>query len=78
MVQSNKYYKSRTGGVKSEVGLTNDERPFRAVSLLLFQLLLLLPRAYELPEVMWYEPLYNKKKMALNQKKKKREADDIL
>ena len=49
----------------SEVGLTIDRHPFRAVSLLLFLLLSL--HASEtwhlytsmIPEVMWYEPLYN-------------------
>ena len=37
------YYKSRAVGVTSKVGLTTDQRPFRAMSLLLF--LFLLPSA---------------------------------
>ena len=44
MVQSDWYYKSRSVGVTSDVGLITDRRLFRAVSLLLFLLLILLRR----------------------------------
>ena len=49
----------------SEVGLTPDQHPFRAVSLLLFLLLLFHAKdtwhfyAPAILEVTWYEPLYN-------------------
>ena len=42
MLQSDLYYKSRAVGVTSQVGLTPDRRPFRAIPLLLFLLPLLL------------------------------------
>ena len=63
VVQSNEYYKSRAVSVMSEVGLTTDQHPFRAI----FLLLLLSAYAAEtlrlytsaILEVMWYEKLYN-------------------
>ena len=54
MVQSDEYYKSRAVGVTSEVGLTPDRRPFRVVSLVLFLLLLLLPRTYETRHLLYF------------------------
>ena len=56
MVQSNKYDKSRAVGVTSKVGLTTD----RDLSVLT---LLKKPDVFyssEIPEVTWYEPLYNR------------------
>ena len=63
MVLSEEYHKSRAVGVMSNVGLTTDQCPFRAVSLsasvspVLKRLGVFYTSA--IPEVSWYEPLYN-------------------
>ena len=59
MVQSNKYYKSHTVGVTSEVGLTTD----RDLSVLIVKQNVFYYS--EIPEVTWYEPLYNNTKLHL-------------
>ena len=63
MVQFDLYYESRAIGVTSEVGLTTDQRAFRAVSLLLLLSHVLDKHdvfyTIAISEVMWYEPLYN-------------------
>ena len=62
MVQSDEYYKSRGVGVTSEVGLTTDRRPFRAVSLSAsaFPCGSETRRLYTsaIPDVMWHEPQF--------------------
>ena len=55
MVQSNKYYKSCTADVTSEVGLTTDRglsEPACLRNTTFFY-------TSEIPEVTWYKPLYN-------------------
>ena len=55
VVQSNKYHKSHTVGVTSEVGLTTD----RDLSVLPMPKKHNVFYSLEIPEVMWYKPLYN-------------------
>ena len=55
MIQSNKYYKSCAVGVTSEVGLTTD----RDLSVLTVHKKHDVFYSSEIPEVTWYEPLYN-------------------
>ena len=55
MVQSKKYFKSRATGVTSEVGLTSD----RDLSVLTVLKKYDVFYFSEIPEVTWYEPLYN-------------------
>ena len=54
VVQSDKYYKSRTAGVTPEVGLTTDRD--LSVPMCLRNNFFYTSK---IPEVMWYEPLYN-------------------
>ena len=80
MVQSDKNYKSRAVGITSEVCLTTDRRPFRAVSCFSFCFCICFPvlarhgvfHTSAIPEDMCYEPLYNtlaSHKTILNQTK---------
>ena len=67
MVQSDKHYKSRAVGVTSEVGLTTD-RDLSELSLSFsFCFFLVLEKHGDfytstIPEVTWYESLYNSDK----------------
>ena len=55
MVQSKKYYKSRTVGVTSQVGLTTDRDLVEPSVLKKHDVFY----TSTIPEVTWYEPLYN-------------------
>ena len=67
MVQSNEYYKSHTVSIMSKVGLTND----RDLSVLTVLKKHNVFYSSEIPEVTWYEPLYNRAQTGeLNTQKK--------
>ena len=59
VIQSNKYYKSRVVGVTSEVGLTTDRDLAEPLVLKKHDVFY----TSAIPEVTWYEPLYNSPQM---------------
>ena len=65
MPLSDKYYKSRAVGVTSEVGLTTDRRPSELSLCFSFYFPFSVLERHGvfyismIPEVTWYEPLYN-------------------
>ena len=68
MVQSNKYYKSRAVGVTSEVGLSTD----RDLSVLPVLKKHDIFYSSEIPEVTWYELLYNSIYLYIHRSMKKK------